>query len=187
MIKKWTKSFSLLAIMIVFAVVVNPTVSHATESPVTKIDGQPIKNGIECWGKSGDAVITPFWGRFYYRTTVTLAESSKKTKIKLKYSHHVTPSKPGAFKLTVGKKTVRICKLVSHPSEPSHAKANIFLESVQIKTGNKWKKVAITNDGVKLDGVYSEMKDLTLKKIPKGTKLRIMFNVRIWVPRKSYN
>lgn len=54
-----------------FTVAVNPTVVHAAKSPVTKVAGQPIKNGIHYGDKSGDTVITPYWGNFYYRTTVS--------------------------------------------------------------------------------------------------------------------
>lgn len=189
--RKWTKNFSLLlAIMIMFAVAINPTAAYAAESPVTKITSQPIKNGLDRWGKSGDTVITPFWGNYYYRITVNFAESPKKTKIKLNYMHQIRPSKPGTIKLKVGKKKVALCKFECYPIEQDNITTKIsleskfYLESVEIKTGKKWKKVAITNDGVKSEGVYSEMKTLTLKKIPKGSKMRITFNIRSNVPRR---
>ena len=167
--------------------VVDPTVSHAaTKSPVTKVTTQDIRNK----DKFGNSFILHFWGCYYYRTTVTLAKSSKKTKIKLKYSHQIRPSKSGAFKLTIGKKTVTICKVNSFPYNQKLAEGrghttNLYLESVEIKTGNKWKKVKVTNDGVEAEGVRSEMKTFTLKKIPKGTKIRFTFNACVGTPRTS--
>lgn len=186
MIKKWTRSFCLLlAIMIMFVATVNPTKVYAAESPVTKVTGQPIKNGVDKWGKSGDTVITPFWGSYYYRITVNFAKSSKKTKIKLNYTHQIHLSKPGTIKLTVGKEKVTLCKFKSYPFEQDDITTKFYLESVEIRIGKKWKKVKITNDGVKSGEVYSEMKTLTLKKIPKGSKMRMTFNVwRVNVPRR---
>lgn len=162
--------------------VVDPTVSHAaTKSPVTKVTTQDIRNKY----RFGGVVDLDLWGNYYYCTTVTLAKSSKKTKIKLKYSHQIRPLKSGAFKLTVGKKTVTVCKLYSYPYKVKGHTTNLYLESVEIKTGNKWKKVKVTNDGVKAEGVRSEMKTFTLKKIPKGTKIRFAFNARVGTPRTS--
>lgn len=166
--------------------VVDPTVSYAAaKSPVAKVTRQDIRNG---W-KYGSTMTMQFWGNFHYRITVDLAKSSKKTKLKLKYSHKVTPSKSGTIKLTVGKKTVKLCKLVSYPYKKegysSSSDTKLYLDSVEIKTGTgkKWKKVKITNDGVIANNVHSEMEALTLKKIPKGTKMRFIFNARVSVPR----
>lgn len=181
---KWVKRISLLLAIIMLAVTVAPTTTAhaAAKSPITKITGQPIKNGINKWGRDKDFAVTPFFGSYYYRTTVTFAKSSKKTKLKLKYSHQVRQSKPGTVKLTVGKKTVTICKFKSFPYKQEYnidddVVTKVYLESVEIKTGKKWKKVKITNDGVKAGDIYSEMKPFTLKKIPKGTKMRFTFNI----------
>lgn len=180
MLKQSKKIISLLLAIIMLVTVIDPTVSHAaTKIPVTKVTTQDIRNK----DKFGSIIDLHLWGNYYYRTTVTLAKSSKKTKIKLKYNHQIRPLKSGAFKLTVGKKTVTICKLYSYPYKVKGHTTNLYLESVEIKTGNKWKKVKVTNDGVKANGVYSEMKTLTLKKIPKGTKMRFTFNARIGFPR----
>ena len=181
--KRWTKRFSLLlAIMMLVTTVTPTTTAQAAKSPVTKFTGQPIKNGINKWGRYKDFAVTPFFGSYHYRTTVTFAKSTKKTKLKLKYNHQIRQSKPGAVKLTVGKKTVKICKFKSFPYKQEYninddVVTKIYLESIEIKTGKKWKKVKITNDGVKAGDVYSEMKPLTLKKIPKGTKMRFTFNI----------
>lgn len=179
------KVIGLLLAMVMLMTVIDPTVSYAaTKSPVTKVTRQDVRNG---W-KYGSTMNLQFWGNYHYRITATLAKSSKKTKLKLKYSHKVTPSKPGAIKLTVGKKTVKLCKLVSYPYDKEGYKirtANIYLESVEIKTGKNWKKVNITNDGIRVSEVYSEMKALILKKIPKSTKMRFNFNIQVGVPRTS--
>ena len=165
--------------------VVDPTVSYAAaKSPVTKVTTQDIRNK----DKFGNSFILPSWGNYYYRTTVTLTKTSKKTKIRLKYNHQIRPCKSGTFKLTVGKKTTTVCKIYSYPYKTINNRVlghttNLYLESVEIKTGKKWKKVKVTNDGIKANGVYSEMKTLTLKKIPKGTKMRFTFNARIGFPR----
>lgn len=181
--KKWTKRISLLLAVIMLVTAITPTTAQAAKSPITKITRQPIRNGIHFWDVNGNIVTTPFWGNYYLCTTVTFAKSPKKTKLSLSYSHQVTPSKSGVVKLKVGKKTITVCKLKSAPKEPSHAVAHVYLDSVEIKTGKKWKKIAITNDGVMENEIHSEMQPLTLKKIPKGTKMRMIWNVRIWVPR----
>ncbi len=191
MLKQSKKIISLLLAVVMLISVADPVVSYAvTKKPVTKITLQPIKNGTHLWDKSGSTVITPAAGNFYYRITVNLAKSSKKTKLKLKYSHQIRPSKSGTAKLIVGKKTVKLCKFKSFPYKQRYnldidTATNIYLESVEIKTGKKWKKVSVTNDGVKRDEVHSEMKTLTIKKIPKSTKIRFTFNMRIAVPRRE--
>jgi len=191
--KQSKKIISLLLAAIMLMTVVDPVATHAAaKSSVAKVTLQPIKNGLNYWERSGSTVTTPAAGNFYYRITVNLAKSSKKTKLKLKYSHQVRPSKSGTVKLTVGKKTVRLCKFKSFPYKQRYnldvdTATNIYLESVEIKTGKKWKKVAVTNDGVKRDGVHSEMRAYTLKKIPKGAKIRFTFNMRIAVPRRAAN
>lgn len=158
------KIASLLLAIIMLMTVIDPTASYAaTKSPLKKITRQDTRNG---W-KYGSTMEMQFWGNFYYRITVDFAKSTKKTKLKLKYSHQIRPSKPGAIKLTVGKKTVKLCKLVSYPYDKegySIRTTNLYLESVEIKTGKKWKKVKVNNDGVKVNNVYSEMKTYTLKK-----------------------
>ncbi len=189
--KKWIKRFSLLLTVIMLATAVTPTTAvQAAKSPVTKIATQ----NITANEKLGKTFYLHLLGNYNYRTTVSLAPSSKKTKLKLKYSHKIRPSKSGTLKLTVGKKTVTICKPMSYPYKqqgvPDHLTTflniNLYLEKVEIKTGTskKWKKVKVTHDGVKAEGVYSEMKAFTLKKISKGTKIRITFNARIGTPRR---
>lgn len=186
---KWTKRISLLLAIIMLVTIVAPTTAvQAAKSPVTKITTQ----NITANKKLGKTFYLSLWGNYNYRTTVDLAKSSKKTKLKLKYSHKIHPSKSGTFKLTVGKKTVTVCKPMSYPYKqqgiPDHLTTSLnidlYLEKIEIKTGKKWKKVKITHDGVKAEGVHSEMKTLTLKKIPKGTKLRITFNARVGTPRR---
>lgn len=184
---KRTKRISLLLAIIMLVTIVTPTTAvQAAKSPVIKYTTQDIRRG----NKYGKTFYLPSWGTFNYRTTVSLAASSKKTKLKLKYSHKIRPSKSGTIKLTVGKKTVTVCKPESFPHRqygvPDHLAPTpkLYLERVEIKTGKKWKKVKITHDGVKAEGVHSEMKTLTLKKIPKGTKLRITFNARVGTPRR---
>ena len=171
------------------ATTVAPTTTvQAAKSPVTKSSTQDTRTGK----KYGNTFYLPLLGNYYYRTTVNLRTSSKKTKFKLKYSHQIRAMKTGTFKLTIGKKTVTVCKPESFPyanyGVPPElwgaGTTHIYLESVEIKTGKKWKKVKITNAGVVKDNVYSEMKPFTLKKIPKGTQMRITFNARVGVPRR---
>lgn len=186
--KQTRRIASLLLVLTMMANILAPTtvVYAATKSPVTKVTTQDIRNK----DKFGNSCTLHLWGCYYYRTTATLAKSSKKTKIKLKYSHQIRPLKSGTFKLTVGKKTVTVCKIYSYPYKTVNNKVlghttNLYLESVEIKTGNKWKKVKVTNDGVEAEGVRSEMKTFTLKKIPKGTKIRFTFNACVGTPRTS--
>lgn len=183
--KQWTKRISLLLAIIMLVTIVTPTtVAQAAKSPVTKVTRQDIRNK---W-KYGSTMTMQFWGNFRYRVTVDLAKSSKKTKLKLKYSHKITPSKSGAIKLAVGKKTVKLCSLKSYPYDKEGYRirtTNLYLESVEVKTGKKWKRAKITKDGIKAEDIHSEMKTLTLKKIPKGTKVRFIFNARTGIPRVS--
>lgn len=189
MLKQSKKIISLLLVIIMLAAAAAPTTTvQAAKSPVTKSTTQDTRTGK----KYGNTFYLPFWGNYYYRTTVNLRASSKKTKFKLKYSHKIRNMKSGTFKLTVGKKTVTICKPDSFPytnyGVPPELleddRINLYLESVEIKTGKKWKKVKITNAGVVKDNLYSEMKPFTLKKIPKGTQMRITFNARVGTPRR---
>lgn len=187
MLKQSKKIASILLAIIMLMTAINPTVVHAaTKSPVTKVTTQDIRNK----DRFGNSFILHSWGCYYYRTTITLAKSSKKTKIKLKYSHRIRPCKSGTFKLTVGKKTTTVCKIYSYPYKTVNHKVlghttNLYLESVEIKTGSKWKKVKVTNDGIEAEGVRSEMKTFTLKKVPKGTKIRFTFNACVGTPRTS--
>lgn len=185
--KQSKKIISLLLAAIMLITLVDPVATHAAaKSPVTKISTEYLRTGE----KSGSTVRLHFWGSYFYRTTVTLAKSSKKTKIRLKYDHKIRPSKSGTFKLTVGKKTVKVCTLRSYPYGMSDGRPDygytteVYLESVEIKTGKKWKKIKLANDQVKR-GVFAKMNTYTLKKIPKGTKIRFTFHACVGVPRTS--
>ncbi len=185
--KQSKKIISLLLAVIMLMTVVDPLVTHAAaKSPVTKISTEYLRTGK----KSGSTVRLQMWGSYFYRTTVTLAKSSKKTKIRLKYDHKIRPSKSGTFKLTVGKKTVTVCTLRSYPyvrqgyGEDFGYTTEVYLESVEIKTGKKWKKIKLANDQVRR-GVFAKMNTYTLKKIPKGTKVRFTFHACVGIPRTS--
>lgn len=176
MYKLTKRLISLLLTAVVLAGAVSPETSYAASKPVKKVVVKDITDGKVI----GSTIKAPSYNPHDYYVTVTLAKSSKKTKIKLKYPEIVPRGKTAPIKLTIGKKSVTIGKIKPYTGKNLYTgknvrQANVSLKSVSIKMGKKWKKVKLFHYAS--DPIQWYMKDFSLKKIPANTQIRIKFGI----------